>query len=1399
MQKIIFNSILVLGLLIGLKSYGQCPPDDEWVNLYNQADVNAFAVQYPNCTAIQGTLQILGLFGNYCYTEDPCITSLAPLQNLTYIGGNLIIRGTLLTDLSGLDNIQHIGGGLDITENNVLQSLNGLNALETVGFSYEGNLHSHHRFVDIVKNYELQSLEGLSSLHSVAGYFRVMRCHSIQNLIGISSLKNVLHFLITANDNLQSFEGLTLENIGYQVLIEDNAVLSDITGLENINLYGGLTPVYIFRNPNLSVCNVPNLCYHFKVYGGPAGGVAENAVGCDTIPQIVSSCPACPDVDTLVFSTQQQLINFLEGHPTCTDIPSNVIIGGAGDTDITDLSPLSNIVSIGGNLSIFNNPLLENLGGLENLETIDGNLSIGEGNTLLSDITALSNLTSINGSLEVLENPALENLTGLHNIDSETITGTGLRIVGNGNLSFCNLANFCYYISNSPATHPREISGNAEGCIVACCPSEDINISAANGGQQALNQFIINYPACEHLDVHLLITGNNLSPITDLSPLENIKTTTKTFHILLNLGDDINDTSLEPLQNLTSVGGNFSIRTKQPNLNGLQNLTSVGGYFEVSSCANLTDLSGMENLVSVGGEIRVKFNSQLTSLNGLQNVDTSTLTGLILEENPSLSVCSIPNICEYLQNGGTATIFDNATDCNTLVEVMNNCGIIDACPPGSVTFSGAGGQEALNQFILDYPYCTEINGNVIISGNTITDLGPLHKIVSITGDLTINSCINLLSLEPLENLESVGGALYLSGLTNLPTLNGLHNITSVKGINVSFNAALTDLQGLEGLTDIGDEFLYIANNNNLVSLSGLQNVDMNTVSHLYIQNHPNLSTCYMLPNICVYLHNGGAATISDNTGDCLDRNAVENACPTIWDGNEWNIGVPDQNRNAIIEGDLTTDGNLTTKNITVNSGVFVLADGNWLTVHGIIENTQNTDNFIIQSGANLIQVDDVQNIGEITVQRDAVIKHLDYTIWSSPVAEQGLQAFSPYTLPNRIRIYDGTLAVNTWVVTSGDFAAGKGYMFRAPNVFDDGFYPNAYTWTGNFKGIPQNGPITAEFTNLGNYQSIGNPYPSNINRDAFHTENPNIGALYFWTNSFGVDVNGNYLGNNWKVINILGESVSPTDGSNEPVDYIAVGQGFLARTYNNEAEVLFNNQMRTTTNATFYKVATTENHKYWLNLQQEIQSLNQMLVSYNENSTNELDFGIDSSLLNYSGSALYSLIQNSEEKFAIQGRALPFNPMDIVPLGFKAIQAGSYTISLSNFDGLFAEGQEIYLRDKFTQVEHDLKTSNYDFVSEQGTFNERFEVIYTTQSLSVNNPNLENSWIVYKNENSFNILTHGFELKDVVVYDMLGRVVYAAKDVNSNQHQFNSLGANQVLIVKVSTVDGQNLAKKIHN
>lgn len=518
----------------------------------------------------------------------------------------------------------------------------------------------------------------------------------------------------------------------------------------------------------------------------------------------------------------------------------------------------------------------------------------------------------------------------------------------------------------------------------------------------------------------------------------------------------------------------------------------------------------------------------------------------------------------------------------------------------------------------------------------------------------------------------------------------------------------------------------------------------------------------------------------------------------VWTtDNEWLGGVePTIEDDVTIEGTLVITEELSAKSITVAEGAScTVATGATLTVDEAIE---NNGTFVVASGANLIQNSTDVNEGTFVVKRNATIKHLDYTIWSSPVIGQGLQAFSPNTLANRITLYNTTN--NTWTPVTGNFEEGIGYMFRAPNVFDPP-YPNAYTYEGTFTGELNNGNVTVNFT-AGGFQSLGNPYPSNISVEALHLANADLGVLYFWTNTYAFNsTSGNYEGVNWSTINRLGETVPahiPGEGGNSGMvsnGFISVGQGFIAQTANGITSVAFNNDMRVADSANFFKTIAQENHRLRLNLSANNQYINQILVNYTAEASNEEDFGIDAKLFNYEGTAIYSLISNNQESFIIQSRALPFSDLDVVALGFRAVTAGSYTISLDSFDGLFEEGQEIYLVDNFTQATHNLKLANYTFVSEAGEFNSRFSVVYRQDALSVTNPDLNNNWVVFAQNGQFQIATQGMELKEVVVFDTLGRKVYQS-GAEGNTHLVASNLPNGVMIVQITTAENQILTKK---
>lgn len=113
-------------------------------------------------------------------------------------------------------------------------------------------------------------------------------------------------------------------------------------------------------------------------------------------------------------NTQEQVNNFSADNPGCQVIEGNVYIG----TNIQNLQGLSAIREIQGDLFISQTSQLTSLAGLEQLEVIHGAVRI-QNNSALISLEALSELTAIKGDyFYISDNPLLQNLEGLNSLDT---------------------------------------------------------------------------------------------------------------------------------------------------------------------------------------------------------------------------------------------------------------------------------------------------------------------------------------------------------------------------------------------------------------------------------------------------------------------------------------------------------------------------------------------------------------------------------------------------------------------------------------------------------------------------------------------------------------------------------------------------------------------------------------------------------------------------------------------------------------------------------------------------------------------------------------------------------------------------------------------------------------------
>jgi len=526
--------------------------------------------------------------------------------------------------------------------------------------------------------------------------------------------------------------------------------------------------------------------------------------------------------------------------------------------------------------------------------------------------------------------------------------------------------------------------------------------------------------------------------------------------------------------------------------------------------------------------------------------------------------------------------------------------------------------------------------------------------------------------------------------------------------------------------------------------------------------------------------------------------------------------------------------------LTISSGAnLTITDEITIADNDTAANFDDDGKLIILDGGSLIQITDVENAtannntGSIKMHRyTQPLYRYDFTYWSSPVSGTTLHDLSPTTLFDKYFKWN-----DAWVaIPNGaeSMTAGTGYIVRAPQNYPiEGATGNPAPIVyqgGVFTGKPNNG--TVEHNIIGGtdkWNLLGNPYPSSISGEAFlnanstHPGNTNDilgGTLYFWTHNTSIVPieadsqiytynSGDYAA--WNSSGRTATSANPGgsgDGfinSTAPSGYIAAGQAFFVAG-NASGEAIFNNTMRIAgNNDQFFRPGQPEpidnwemkgKHRVWLNMKGQTKGFNQLLVGYAEGATNDLDTRFDGEIFGGNQITFYSLLEN--KKLTIQGRALPFNNQDQVPLGYKSTLNGTLSISIDHYDGLF-EGQDVYLEDKSLNIVHDLKASAYSFASVAGTFNERF-VLRFLPSETLGNPdhaNIANGVILYQENGKIMIKSQLEALEQVTVYDLLGRNIFDKANIGQNEFGIHNMVMNeQPLIVKIRLANGQVVNKK---
>lgn len=548
--------------------------------------------------------------------------------------------------------------------------------------------------------------------------------------------------------------------------------------------------------------------------------------------------------------------------------------------------------------------------------------------------------------------------------------------------------------------------------------------------------------------------------------------------------------------------------------------------------------------------------------------------------------------------------------------------------------------------------------------------------------------------------------------------------------------------------------------------------------------------------------------------------------------------VLDNDFNTATSNDLIATGDLTvnaTRRLTIDSNGYVFA----------YKRLDHNGDMVIDNNGQFIQVDETDNnIGSYTgtkfqLTRTAQAKSLDYIYWSAPT-----ESYAVTNLPNNYRYQWNTLFNNAngtqgnWETAAGTMTKGRGYIARASNgsatavplnaTFTGKPHNGEFNFTinrGNFDGADYDADLSNP-TNLfttkfdDNWNLVGNPYPSAIDAEEFLVANQTKieGAVWVWKHGLDPSSNISPFYNNFQYNYSTSDYIKYNGlGSTEPDSFagkIASGQGFMVNmlhTTSTPNTISFTNNMRSDAsmvpydNTDFFRGAVSqtnapveEKHRIWLDIMNTTTGqLDRTLLGYSTSSTLERDHLYDCIFRPTAELSLYSII--NAEPFIIQGRPLPFNSFDQVPMGMRIVTNGNHTIAIKKVDGLFEQNQDIYLEDKVLNIIHDLKQAPYSFTSAVGTFNDRFVLRYTTAALNTQNFDAQdNSVVVVANDGQMAIKSINELLLDVTVYDVLGRQLISKTKIESNDLVLNTISArNQALIVKIKLANGTIITRKV--
>ena len=934
-------------------------------------------------------------------------------------------------------------------------------------------------------------------------------------------------------------------------------------------------------------------------------------------------------------------------------------------------------------------------------------------------------------------------------VDIDAATAVGALIITNP-LTVGSVSNFTLTL-NGPDSGNNTIENNSTDLVTFDC-----DISFAVSGKRVFNAQNTTNSTVFATGNTIALGANSLLMDND-SPLafqmNGVVTGSGVINIVNAAGAGRGGLTLGAASDLSGFTGGFNTRHSPVVFNNTtaiasgNNLQVQGtGSYESTVLNNLSDANIIKNATSTGTSL-VTFTTNQTNLGAL-TVDTRDLS---MDFDSSTSV-----VFSGYTTSGTEGVVDllNYTDGELRI------GTTSTSVPSSVldTWTVDGAAATLDQ---------DASGNIIfgVACTEATDVTSL----AVSAETTTTIDLSWVSADCFDEVLVV--AKSGSAVTAGPTGDGT---TPAYTANAAFGTAGTDANL------VANEFAVYKGTGNTVSVTGLT---INTDYHFEVftrkgSDWSDGAVINEIPNTFTTDTAGAWETATNWVGDVAPTTATDNV----------SIG-----HTMTITSDVTVNElTIVSGSVTAEPGFSITINGDRDTNHQLFANSTAT-----AFGSLMLNGSGTHAAGyNLYVASNASGNQLI----SSPFVETLDKMMSVDTGDGTDQIFNNTAGGDATQLLFGTFDNENGAFLTSDS--DNNFTTTlgtgyrAATISGSkiqFKAVP--GTIAnvdvaithGAHATYGQWNLIGNPYPTFLNFQDFFTANTAQfeasvnNAIYMWN------------GSSYTAYNNLNTTTT---------SLISPGKGFFVKTIaSTPGTVTFTPAMRKiSSDGTLVSKSANNNEKALvkINLTTATKTF-ATEIYFVQNQTRGLDVGYDAGAFAGSTDGIFTNLVEANTGEGLLIQALPYEDYNnvVVPVAINAEAGAELTISLDIASLTLPENTYVYLKDNVLNTTTLLNDVDYVFTPDNALSGTgRFFLEFSAKSVLNTDEFAVNEMLIYTNQATKSIIIKGLLKTDASakVFDIQGRMVLEQKIESSNIS--NVINANS-LNTGVYMVQLENKIQKV--